>query len=154
MSEVRFVDAKKLFYFIHPILENIQRVRIVVTGWSMYPFLREHKDSVELIKHDISCVQKGDIVLIRRNYEKYVLHRITRKEKDFFYIAGDAQSRIEGPLIPDQLVAVVSAVWRGNKRISCTNPWWKFLSCIWLLLLPYRSTMIRVAKKVKDVLGV
>ena len=70
---------------------------------SMYPFLREDKDKVELAMTSFSCIKKGDVVLIKRESGEYVLHRVLKKSMDHFYIVGDAQQWIEGPLLPEQL---------------------------------------------------
>jgi len=154
MCEVKLVETDKLFFFIQQILGRKQRARIRVTGWSMFPFLREYLDSIEFIQPNDIPLGIGDIVLIQRKNHQFVLHRIVRRQIDYFYISGDAQRLIEGPIKSEQLVAVVSAVWRGKKKISCANPWWRILSYTWILLLPYRSTLLRFAKKVKNILDV
>lgn len=88
----------------------------VVTGMSMYPFLRENIDSVELSKANISNIRRGDIVMILRDSNVYVMHRVIKVEESCFYMVGDAQEDIEGPLRYDQVFVKVTSVWRKDKK--------------------------------------
>ena len=143
MHQIKFVKSTELFPIIKEIFDNNSIACIAVTGMSMYPFLREKIDSVELSPPDFKGMNRGDIVLIRREDGEYVLHRVVRKNRDHFYIAGDAQQLIEGPLHRDQLVAVVTSVRRREKKIKCNNFIWRLLSSIWTLLLPLRRFIIK-----------
>lgn len=73
---MKTVKSKIAFPFIKEILDKGSRVRITVTGMSMYPFLREHMDSVELSKANFSERDRGDIVMVMRNSHEYVMHRV------------------------------------------------------------------------------
>lgn len=152
MSELRLVKAKGLFPVIGELLDNGQSARIIVTGTSMYPFLRDGIDSVELSRTSFYDIQRGDIVMILRDNGQYVMHRVFRKEEDCFYMVGDAQQLIEGPLRPEQLVAVISAVWRRERRVECSNMMWKLLSILWMGLLPFRSLIIRTYGRLRRVI--
>ncbi len=138
MHKVKSVKSAELFPAISELLQNNQKVRITVTGNSMMPFLRENRDSVELSSAVIEDLRFGQIALIRRNDGVYVLHRIILKVKSSFYLAGDAQCWVEGPLLQEQLVAVVTNVWRKDKQISTSNIFWQVLSFLWWIRLPVR----------------
>jgi hypothetical protein len=153
MREVKQVKANQMFPVIMEIFLNQSRVLIAVTGMSMYPFLRENIDSVELSNSSYENICYGDIVLILRESGEYVLHRVLKKEIDCFYMIGDAQMWIEGPLYPNQLIAVVTAVCRKDKKIECSNFWWKLLSLVWLKLIPFRSVLIRLYRCLGNVSG-
>lgn len=152
MCEMREVKAPaaSLIPLISELLEQGRNSRIAVSGNSMYPFLRHRIDSVECTMGSFEQLSRGDIVLIQRSDGRYILHRIYRKKKDCFYIVGDAQQWIEGPLLPEQLLAVVPTVWRKDKRISCSSLWWRFLSRSWLLLRPFRYSILKVYRKVRN----
>lgn len=145
MDEIVKVKAQFIFPFVSEIIEQGQSIRITVTGNSMFPFLRDGLDSVEFSQATYTSLSKGDIVLIRREDGTYVMHRILQRDKERFFMIGDAQERIEGPLYPDQLVAVVSSVWRKNKQIYCSSFIWRFLSQIWLFIIPYRKLIFKVS---------
>lgn len=137
------VKSKEFFPVINEILANNQSARITIIGNSMYPFLREYHDSVELSSVDFKVVRKGDIVLVLRDSGEYVLHRVIKKQEDSFYIAGDSQISIEGPIRPNQLLAKVKKVWRYNKEIKCSGIVWRLISRLWLFCYPFRYVLIR-----------
>jgi hypothetical protein len=122
----------------------------------MMPFLRENIDSVELSSVGFDDLHFGQVTLIKRKNGQYILHRLIRKKKDCFYIAGDAQLWTEGPLLPEQLVAVVTTVWRRDRSVSPTGILWQTLSIIWWLRLPARyilSKPYRLLRKVYRKVG-
>lgn len=118
-----------------------QAVRLTVRGNSMHPFLRHEKDTVLLISSSGEKLKKGDIVFYKRLSGQYVLHRIIKADKNnAFFMIGDAQYKIEGPIYIEQIFAKVTHVFRGNKKISCNNFLWRLLSFLWLLL-PFRKAL-------------
>jgi hypothetical protein len=153
MSEnIKRIKSVELFPVVFDMLEKNQTVKITVTGCSMMPFMREGKDSVNLVKADYAKLKRGDIVLIIRDDGVFVMHRILKKTSDFFYMVGDAQQWIEGPLLPQQVKAVVESVWKDNFEIKCSNIIWKLISEIWLLLRPFRYKILNILRKIKKVL--
>lgn len=147
MRKLIIAKASEVFPAIQDIFDETgSNVRITVSGDSMLPFLRDGIDSVELSSAEFSELKKLDIALIKRVTGEYVLHRVVRKDSDCFFIAGDAQQWIEGPLRPEQLQASVSAIWRRNKRISCDSKLWRLCSRVWLLCLPFRYFILRLAR--------
>lgn len=152
MCEIKKVKAASIFELISEILEHGQNARISISGNSMYPFLRDSIDSVELTKGSFEQLSRGDIVMIQRSDSYYVMHRIIRRDKDCFFMVGDAQQWVEGPLYPEQLVAIVTAIWRKDKRIPCSNKWWRLLSWFWLYLRPFRYFILRVRRKLYNML--
>ena len=141
MCKVEYVKAEAVFTMAKEILSKGNSVRLTVTGTSMYPFLREHLDSVELVALSILSIHIGDIVLILRDNGEYVMHRIVKKSEQSFYMAGDAQNWIEGPVRYDQIVAVVKNIWRNEKQVKCSNVLWRVYSKIWMALMPLRGNI-------------
>ncbi|MGE5417243.1 MAG: S24/S26 family peptidase [Acidobacteriota bacterium] len=153
MREVTKVKAAELFPLISELIQQGQSARILVSGSSMYPFLRDGIDSVELVQGDFDDLSRGDIVMIRRLDGAYVMHRIIKKNKDSFFMVGDAQEWLEGPITREQLVAVVTAIWRKERKISCSGIGWKLLSEIWLILRPCRYFILRVFSKLSSIIN-
>ena len=56
------------------LMEEGREVNFTPLGSSMLPFIRGGKDSVRLQKKD--SVEVGDIVLVRLQGPRYVLHRV------------------------------------------------------------------------------
>jgi hypothetical protein len=143
MCEIKRVKAKELFDLIQELLSQEGKAWLTVTGMSMYPFLRENKDAVELAKTSLEAIKKNDIVLIRRKTGEYILHRVLYKREAVFYIIGDAQRWVEGPISAEQLLAKVESVKRSGRIIKCEATAWKLITRIWLFLIPIRPLLIR-----------
>lgn len=114
-----------------------ETVQLAVTGKSMLPFLEEGRDSVILEKIK-KPPKRGDIVLYCRKNGEYVLHRVVKRKKDFFWFSGDAQRRVEGPVGKRQLLAVCSGVVRGKKEYSKSS----------LLWLRYKRRFFKTERKI------
>ena len=147
------VKSNEIFPVIVDLLKSGQTARITVTGNSMNPFLKADRDSVELSKTSFREIRMGDIVLVKRTNGIYVLHRVCKKTKDSFFMVGDAQQWIEGPLQPEQLVAKVISVRRKDREIPCNNIVWGVLSWAWLKLRIFRYKIFRVNALLKKAIG-
>ena len=152
MGEVKKIKAAEIFALASELIAQGQSTRIAVTGTSMYPFLRDIIDSVEVRRANFDSLSRGDVVIIRRRDGVYVMHRIIKATPQHIYIIGDAQQWIEGPISPDQLVGVVSAIWRKNKKILCTSRWWQIMSEVWLRLRPCRGLIFRIYHKARKLI--
>lgn len=75
-------------------------IKIKPKGYSMYPLFVPGRDYAVITHIEPDKLKKGDVVLYRRhdNTGILVLHRICRIDKNGFYMVGDNQSEIEGPL--------------------------------------------------------
>ncbi len=136
MHNVKNIKSAELFPAVTELLENGHNVKLTVTGNSMMPFLREDIDSIELSIVPFSDLHFLQVPLIKRESGQYILHRIVFKKRSSFYIAGDAHFWAEGPVLPCQLVAVVSGIWRRGRYISPHNFIWYVASFLWWLRLP------------------
>jgi signal peptidase len=150
MSNTKSIKTADMCPLVQEILRNGGSARITVTGTSMYPFFREGLDSVELIQTKLDAVKRGDIILALRSNGQYVLHRVWRKNAHEFYMVGDAQTWIDGPYQENQLIALVSRVWRNDKEIICTNFLWRAAGSIWLALRPFRGIFFRALRRINS----
>ncbi len=132
---------------IEVLLSVNQNIILPVTGSSMYPFLIEGMDSVELAFIEVNNIVRGDIVLIKNDNEQYLLHRIVRKIDDVFYLNGDSQTTIEGPFCSFHLKGKVVAIHRDGKRIDLGKASIKIIVFLWMLLLPFRKILLRVLRR-------
>jgi hypothetical protein len=89
-------------------------------GISMLPMLREGIDRVMLSPLP-GELKKYDIPLYQRDDGKYVLHRIVQVGETYTCI-GDNQFQLEPGIRQDQLIAVVTAFYRGERKCSVTAP--------------------------------
>ena len=83
----------------------------------MMSFLRADTDSVELSAVSFSGLASRSNHTYKRTTGQYILHRLVYKKKTAS-ISQVMRKAVEGPLLPGQLVAVVSNIWRGQAYIS------------------------------------
>lgn len=133
---------------ITPIIEEILNkgldVRLVVTGSSMFPMLRNCTDSVCLTKVQADNIKKYAIVLYKRNSGQFVLHRIIKVKNDELFINGDNQNFVEHPIFKGQIVAIVKGFYRKDKYFSCKNFYYRLYSFLWVTGLPIRKYMMHI----------
>lgn len=106
-----------------------QSIRFSPTGTSMLPMLRQGIDSVELSGIP-GKLRKYDLPLYQRDDGKYVLHRIV-EVSDCYTCMGDNQFRPEKGVRQDQLIAVVTAFYRGEVRYTVDHAVYKLYCLFW-----------------------
>ena len=60
-----------------------------------------------------------------------------------YYLIGDAQTVIEGPIQREQIFAIIIKVKRKGKWIVPEDFQWKFFAHIWPNIIPLRRTIIK-----------
>lgn len=117
------------------------------SGHSMFPFFAGTRDTL-FVKKSVFPLKRGDIALYKRANGTCVVHRVhhvnTANSMRSYYMLGDNQVEIEGPLLESQIFGVVSHYIRKGKTIDCSSPWYHFLWWIWMLLRPFRPLILRI----------
>lgn len=113
-----------------------QSVRFSPRGTSMLPMLRQDIDSVVLSPLPRE-LKKYDIPLYQRENGQYVLHRIV-KTGESFVCMGDNQFAPEPDISRQQLIAVVTAFYRGDKRREVTSLPYRLYCVLWHYSRPLR----------------
>lgn len=115
------MELISLLPLIREVTQKGGTFRLYPTGKSMLPTIQEGTDSVLLTAPD--HVKKGDAVLYRRVNGQFVLHRIVKieKESDVMTMRGDNQYYNEPGIQPEQLIAKVAAIYRGEKKVDCSS---------------------------------
>lgn len=121
------------------LLEDIPRVPLVISGYSMTPFLVHGRDTVYLSKIT-QPPRRGDMILYRRDSGGYVLHRIYRAGATYTMV-GDAQTLLEPGIRRDQLLARVGAVCRKGRLLEQGSFLWDFFERVWIRLVPLRPVL-------------
>lgn len=93
-------------------------------------------------------LQKGDIVFFRRKSGQFVMHRIWKIRPEGYYIVGDAQTQIEGPVKREQIFALITKVRRKEKWLEPGDFWWEFFEHVWLHMIPLRRGIMWCYAKV------
>lgn len=122
-------------------------------GVSMLPMLRQGKDSVELSPLHAK-LKKYDLPVYRRPSGQLVMHRVWEVHDDYYICMGDNTEAYE-TIYPDQMIGVVSAFKRGEKRIEVTSLGYGLYCRLWrptrLLRKGYKwakHTAKRVVRKI------
>ena len=131
-------------YNIEQLLKDGSAIRLKPQGYSMYPLFHPGRDEAVIEAYPIHLLRRGDIILYRREQGILVLHRICRITSDGFYLVGDNQTEIEGPLRPDQIRGKLTGVVRNGKSFSVSHPVYRMLSSLWLFLRPIRPIFWRI----------
>lgn len=126
-------------YDIEQLLEAREVIQIYPEGYSMYPMFVPGRDAAVIKKADVKKIRRADVVLYRRKGSILVLHRVVKCRDGQFYMVGDNQMEIEGPVQEDQIKGILTAFVRNGHRISVKNPFYVILSGMWLLLRPVRG---------------
>lgn len=144
----RVVDTNEYVSVLRELAEEGRVVSMLIAGSSMSPFLCHNRDYIYFTKPDRE-LRRGDMVFYQRDTGQYVMHRIYKRKKDGYYMVGDAQTQIEGPLRRDQIFARIIKVKRKGRIIEPGNFWWEFFEHVWIRIIPMR----KVIEKLYSLLG-
>lgn len=131
---------------LEKLLQDGNIIEIKPQGYSMYPLFTPGRDFARIEQIPIDLFQKGDVALYRREQGILVLHRICKITNDGFYMVGDNQSEIEGPLSPEQLKGKLIVFVRKGHIYTVNHPLYRFQSKLWLWMLPIRPLCFRISK--------
>ncbi len=138
------IPAAEWMSALKPLMDEGRELKLCPVGSSMVPFVVGGRDAVILCSPKLKKPARGDIALFSREDGLFVLHRIHHIRKDGYYMLGDAQTWIEGPVKADNIQAIATAVIWKNKIIRCDGPGMKFLTKTWLILRPVRPLIFRL----------
>ena len=137
---MKSVDTREYLSVLEKMIRNGETVGIPVSGFSMNPFLADKRDQV-IVKRPDSSLKRGDIVLYKRKNGQYILHRIWKDRADGYYMVGDGQTRIEGPVSGSQIIGRVIRIKRKGKWIDEQDRVWRFFETVWIRIVPCRPVL-------------
>ena len=118
-----------------------------VSGRSMYPMLRHHRDTIvieppqgRLKRHDVALYQVGD---------RYILHRVIRVKSHGYDIRGDNCFGLEKDILDGQIIGVLTAFYRGEgqKPVNMRGMGYGLYVWGWRMLYPVRYVLAMVKNK-------
>ena len=139
----RVVDTKEYLDVLRGLTEEGKEVSLLISGSSMAPFLIHARDYVYFRKPDRE-LKKGDIVFFQRDSGQYVMHRICQVKEDGYYLVGDGQTQVEGPIRRDQIFGLIYCVRRKGRKIQPGDFWWEFFAHVWIVFRPVRPVLMRL----------
>lgn len=113
-------------------------------GTSMLPLLKQGRDLFIVQKKTQGRYKKYDVVLFKRNDNKYVLHRIIKVNKDDYIIRGDNCVYKEYGVKDEDILGVMTSFIRKGKEYTVDNRFYKIYSVIWCKLYFLRRVYKRL----------
>ncbi len=145
------MDKEKLD--LEKLLAEGKNVCVPPAGYSMYPVIVPDRDKVVIAPvKDTGMLKRGDVVLYRRKGSILVLHRIWKVKSEGFYMVGDGQSEIEGPVCGEQIRGMVTMLIRKGREVSAENLRYRITTGLWLCCRPFRTVILRIVRKIKNCL--
>lgn len=132
------VSLSELSPLMTEALQDGGEVILTVTGRSMAPMLRHHRDRVCLVKPRDGYLQKYELPLFVRGDGRYILHRIVEVKRSGYAVMGDNQCAKEYPVLPSQVIGVVKGFWRDGRYIACDNSCYLLYCRLWHCFYPVR----------------
>lgn len=131
-NEIILEDADTL-------LKEGREVTLRPLGNSMLPFIRGGRDSVRLKK--MPSVAVGDMILVRLQGPRYVLHRLIRKEGENLTLMGDGNIAGTESCTEKDVIGTVVAIEKDRRVVKPGNGrWWR---CIPLFIRRYLLAIYR-----------
>lgn len=121
------------------ILESLsagRSVRFSPRGTSMLPMLRQGRDSVR-ISPAPEKLEKYDLPLYQRKNGQYVLHRVVNVAVEYTCV-GDNQFELERGITHEQIIGVVTALYRDGREIKVDSPGYRIYCRVWHYSRPLR----------------
>lgn len=131
---------------IEKLLKEGHSIQLKPKGYSMYPLFVPGRDEAVIAPVDEKMrLKRGDVVLYRREESVLVMHRIWKCREGQFYLVGDNESWIEGPLSSEQIKGILVGIVRRGKHFSVRHPIYRIFSGLWLALRPLRPILSKTA---------
>lgn len=139
---MKIIDTREYVSIFRELTEADKEVGMKIAGNSMAPFLIHERDYIHFKKPNRPLV-RGDMVFYQRKNGQFIMHRIWKIDGEDFYMVGDAQQEIEGPIERQQIFALVTRVRRKGKWVEPGDFWWEFFASVWIKMVPARHLLMR-----------
>ncbi len=145
MGEKLTIPNSIFFAEVESHISGGRSVVIPVKGYSMLPFIRDGRDSVELV----GCkeLKVGDIALAKLGNGNFVLHRVWETDGGKVVLMGDGNIAGKEVCRHSDIIGVASRIFRGKRVIDCTSAAYLRNVKIWRGLLPIRRYILAVYRR-------
>lgn len=134
----KIISMEEMMSIIQEQLESGGKATFTPKGKSMFPMLRDGKDTVTIGKA-IGPLRKYDIPLYQRSNGKFVLHRVVKVQHGTYVMRGDGQFFDEYGVEDSQIIGVVESFSRKGKKYSCRGIGYGFYKRIWVATVGIRK---------------
>ena len=124
--------SNRLFFEeITKLIHQGKNVAINPRGNSMRPLVHPHTDKILLQPLNEKSFEKGNIVLAKTKYGKYVVHRIEKIQENTIILRGDGNPYGREKCPKENIVAEVTAIYKKNRKITKDSFWWNVTKNYW-----------------------
>lgn len=120
------------------------------SGYSMYPLLRDRRDTI-IVSPCEGRLKKYDVPLYKSG-GRYILHRIVKVLPDAYVVCGDNCTCKEYGITDEQILGVLSGLYRDGKRVNINGKVYFTYSRLWVALYPLRCMCVRIKGKAARIL--
>ena len=119
-------------------------VIIPLKGVSMRPFIENMRDKALIVAVPKEKLQVGDAILAEIAPDKYVLHRIIRRQGDNLTLMGDGNIQGTESCKTSDVVGRVEAFYRKRRQKPdlTSGLKWRLYSALWTRLRPLRRYLL------------
>lgn len=132
-NEVLLEDAAAL-------MNEGREITLKPLGCSMLPFIRGGRDSVRMKK--MPDVAVGDMLLVRLEGPRYVLHRLIAVDGERLTLMGDGNLAGTETCTKADVLGTVVAIERGSRVVKPGNGLW------WRRLKPFRRYILAIYRRI------
>ena len=136
-----------LYPYISNQLKNNKSVLFFPMGTSMLPTIRPSIDSV-LLSPKNKKIKLYDLPLYINDDGKFILHRIIEIKDDYICL-GDNQYFGQEHVNYDQIVGIVTGIYKNNRFYSTDNFLYKIFSIIWVRTRKSRYFIFKLKSKLR-----
>lgn len=144
LSKNKIISTQELVPFFKEILQNGQKVKFTVSGYSMLPWIVHNRDQVLVTGIIGRKLKPGDIIIFEDLRGAYILHRIYWRKADSYCTMGDNCRYTDEPIHTSQIIGVVEKIYRKGREINCDSLLWRFIFLLWRKMLPIRKYLIEL----------
>lgn len=141
------VPSSELMPLVRASLQRGQHVRMVATGSSMYPCLRDG-DQVEIAPLE-GEPRRGQVLLVEDGSGGYILHRVVRVRDGQLLLRGDWRGGGEGPFTRNEVLGKVVARHRAGRVRSLESPGARLAGWVWVRGGPLVAGLLSVLRRLR-----
>lgn len=114
------------------------------SGNSMYPFLKNDENEVEIKSAD--SISVGDVLLVKTDDGLFLLHRVDEIRNGGYILRGDNMLKREGIFTKKNIIGKMVGFTKNNKYISVSD---KSVKRYLKFTLPTHRLNLRIRRKAK-----
>lgn len=129
-----------------------QTVRIPMHGRSMRPFIPA-QGAVVCLDRVQAPLRNGEVLLVRKDKDKYVLHRLVRVRDGAVWLNGDALPELEGPFPLENVLARATSVAYGGRVFRLDKGGLMWLGWCWMRLRGLRTVLAALSRPLRNMVS-